>query len=57
MLFNLVKPFLSPVTLDKIQIFGNDPEKWRPVLFANIPESSVPEELGGTGGNISSLHM
>ncbi|XP_063926062.1 SEC14-like protein 3 [Zophobas morio] len=46
--FNVVKRFLNEYTLGKMQIFKNDPKKWKKVLLENIEAENLPEHYGGT---------
>ncbi|CAH1101405.1 unnamed protein product [Psylliodes chrysocephalus] len=46
--FNVVKRFMHGYTLSKIQIFKNEPKKWKPVLLSNISPDNLPEHYGGT---------
>jgi hypothetical protein len=47
-LYNVIKPFLSGKTLEKIQLFSYDADVWKRTLLAQIPPESIPEEYGGT---------
>ncbi|XP_003745441.1 SEC14-like protein 2 [Galendromus occidentalis] len=46
--FNLLKPLLNGTTLSKVQIFGKDPSKWKPVLLDAIDADQLPVRYGGT---------
>ncbi|EFA12792.2 SEC14-like protein 3 [Tribolium castaneum] len=46
--FNVIKRFLNEYTLGKIQIFKNDPKKWKKAVLANIEPDNLPEHFGGT---------
>ncbi|XP_068085642.1 SEC14-like protein 2 isoform X2 [Anabrus simplex] len=46
--FNIVKNFLKEYTLSKIQIYKNNPAKWKPVLLNQIPADQLPAYYGGT---------
>ena len=46
-LFNLIKPLLTPRTLAKVQICGQDPSKWKPILADKIPLRCLPIKYGG----------
>jgi hypothetical protein len=41
----LIKPWIDPVTSDKIQILGSD---FLPTLREHIEDSQIPPELGGS---------
>lgn len=45
--FGVVKKFLNEYTLSKINIFPNDPKKWKKVLLTNIDPDSLPKHYGG----------
>ena len=47
-LFALIKPLLSPVTLAKIKIYGSNSSKWKLALLNNIPADQIPVNYGGT---------
>ena len=44
----MVKPWIDPVTRDKMQLLGTD---FLPVLREYIDNSNIPVELGGTHEN------
>ncbi|XP_046633880.1 SEC14-like protein 2 isoform X4 [Daphnia pulicaria] len=46
--FNMVKPFLHPVTLDKISVFGFDKSEWSAALLKEIDADQLPVHFGGT---------
>lgn len=46
--FNVVKRFLNEYTLGKIQIFKNDPKKWKAAILANIEPDQIPAYYGGS---------
>ncbi|XP_046460797.1 SEC14-like protein 2 [Daphnia pulex] len=46
--FNMVKPFLHPVTLDKISVFGFDKSEWSAALLKEIDADQLPVHYGGT---------
>lgn len=48
LLFAMLKPFIPKNTLDKIEIFGPDQEKWRAVVREKFPCSQIPPYWGGT---------
>ncbi|CAL8125543.1 unnamed protein product [Orchesella dallaii] len=48
MLFNIIKPFLSPRTLDKVSIFPAQQNQWMPVLMKDIEQDQLPKYFGGT---------
>ncbi|XP_046633859.1 SEC14-like protein 2 [Daphnia pulicaria] len=48
LVFNMVKPFLHPVTLDKISIFGFDKSEWTAALLKEIDADQLPVHYGGT---------
>ncbi|RZC38237.1 SEC14-like protein 3, partial [Asbolus verrucosus] len=45
--FNVIKKFMNEYTIGKIQIFKNDPKKWKKVLLDNIGPDSLPQYFGG----------
>ncbi|OXA65142.1 SEC14-like protein 4 [Folsomia candida] len=47
-MFSVVKPFMSKATLDKIQVFGCDKEKWKKALRERFPVENIPPYWGGT---------
>ncbi|EFX85378.1 hypothetical protein DAPPUDRAFT_222627 [Daphnia pulex] len=44
----MVKPFLHPVTLDKISVFGFDKSEWSAALLKEIDADQLPVHFGGT---------
>ena len=44
----MIKPLLSPVTLDKVRIFGSDKNEWKTSLLAEIDAEQLPAHYGGT---------
>ncbi|CAL8125551.1 unnamed protein product [Orchesella dallaii] len=48
-LWNMLKPFLSQKTIDKIHICNSNLQKFRTVLLDQIPENQLPRRWGGTG--------
>lgn len=44
-IWNVIKRWLDPVTVDKITILGSS---YQPVLLAQIPEENLPAQFGGT---------
>lgn len=48
MLFAMIKPLLSPITLEKIRIFGSDKNEWQNSLLAEIDADQLPAHYGGT---------
>jgi len=48
MLFNIVKPFLSPRTLAKVSIFPAQPNQWIPALLKDIEQDQLPKYFGGS---------
>lgn len=47
MAFAVVRKFLNEYTLGKIQIFKNDPKKWKKALLENIDANNLPKYYGG----------
>lgn len=47
-MFSIVKPFMSKATLDKMQVFGCDKEKWKKVVRERFPVENMPPYWGGT---------
>lgn len=43
--FNAIKGFLDPVTVDKIKVLGSS---YQSELFAQVPKENLPKEFGGT---------
>lgn len=43
-----MKRFLNEYTLGKIQIFKNDPRKWKAAILSNIEPDQIPAYYGGT---------
>ncbi|KAL0271940.1 UNVERIFIED_CONTAM: hypothetical protein PYX00_005086 [Menopon gallinae] len=46
--FSIIKNFLNEYTISKIQIYKNDPKKWKPVLLKQIDQDQLPAYFGGT---------
>jgi hypothetical protein len=49
-LWSLIKPFIDPVTADKIHLLGNQDE-YLPILRQYIDDSNIPPEFGGNMEN------
>ncbi len=47
-IFNLFKPIMPKATLDKLEIFGPDREKWEAVVAEKFPTELIPPHWGGT---------
>lgn len=47
-IFNLIKPLIPKETLEKVEIFGADPEKWKKAISARLPLELIPPHWGGT---------
>jgi len=47
-LFGMLKPFMSGRTVDKIKVFGDDKEKWEPVVHQLVDPSQIRQRFGGT---------
>jgi metal transporter CNNM len=47
-LFNIVKPTLSTRTLEKVNIYGGNAEKWKTALLKHVHKDELPEAYGGT---------
>jgi hypothetical protein len=47
-LFNIMKPFIPKQTLEKIDIYGPEPEKWKAVVREKFPVHMIPPYWGGT---------
>lgn len=45
--FSVIKKFMNGYTLSKIQIFKNDPKKWKPAILENISPDNLPAHYGG----------
>ena len=50
-LFNFVKPFLNHSTMEKIQIFDSNKDKWFPALLDEIEINQIPSVCRGTMEN------
>ncbi len=48
LVYNIMKPFVSKATLEKIEIFGPDVEKWQAAVGKKFPMQLVPRHWGGT---------
>ncbi|XP_045532260.1 SEC14-like protein 2 [Pieris brassicae] len=46
--FSVVKKFMHEYTISKIRIFGTDPKKYQPQIFAIIDKDRLPAHYGGT---------
>ena len=46
--FSMVKPFLPPVTLEKINVYGFDKSEWSAALLKEIDADQLPAHYGGT---------
>lgn len=46
--FAIAKKCLNEYTLSKIQIYKNDPAKWKKAIFQTIPRNQLPVHFGGT---------
>ncbi|OXA55950.1 SEC14-like protein 3 [Folsomia candida] len=47
-LFSMLKVVIPKNTLEKIEIFGPDPEKWKAVVRQKFPVENIPTHWGGT---------
>lgn len=47
-IFNVLKPFIPKQTLEKVDIYGPEPEKWKKVIAERFPLELVPQRWGGT---------
>lgn len=47
-IFNLLKPVIPKATLEKIDIFGPDPEKWKSIVREKFPTENIPPHWGGS---------
>lgn len=43
-----MKPLLNKATVDKVRIFGSDPNEWKPFLLEEIEADQLPAIYGGT---------
>lgn len=43
-LFAMLKPFIPKATLEKIDIYGPEPEKWKAVLQKRFPVEKIPPQ-------------
>lgn len=48
MLYAMIKPLLAPNTVDKISVFGGDPNSWGPAVDALVAQDEVGPDFGGT---------
>jgi hypothetical protein len=48
---NAMRPFMSKLTRDALQIYGTNKAIWQPILFKYIDKSELPPEVGGNGSN------
>ena len=48
MIYNLMKPFLHQVTIDKIGVYGFDKAEWKAALLEEIDADQLPAYYGGT---------
>ena len=48
LLWNVIKPVLHKVTVDKVRIFGCDPNEWKAALLEEIEADQLPVIYGGT---------
>jgi hypothetical protein len=46
--FAMVKPFLNPVTLEKISVLGFDRKEWSAALLMEMDANQLPVRYGGT---------
>ena len=46
-IFNLLKGFLHPLTVEKIRIFSNNREEWQAAILEEIEADQIPEMYGG----------
>ncbi|OXA55943.1 putative SEC14-like protein 6 [Folsomia candida] len=47
-LFSMLKVVIPKSTLEKVEIFGPDPEKWKAVVRQKFPVENIPVHWGGT---------
>ncbi|CAL8141437.1 unnamed protein product [Orchesella dallaii] len=47
-LFSVLKPFIPKQTLEKVDIFGPEPEKWKRVVQERFLLETIPPHWGGT---------
>ncbi len=48
MIFNLMKPFMHQVTIDKVGVYGFDKNEWKAALLEEIEADQLPAYYGGT---------
>ncbi len=53
--YSILRPFISPNTQSKINLFGSNQDIWKAALRENFPPESIPEDYGGTGASYSAL--
>ncbi|XP_011873997.1 PREDICTED: SEC14-like protein 2 isoform X2 [Vollenhovia emeryi] len=46
--FSIIKKFMDDYTISKIQIYKNDPVKWKEAVLQLIPRDQLPAHFGGT---------
>lgn len=47
-IYNMMKPFMHQVTIDKVRIYGTDKKEWSTALLEDIDASQLPAYYGGT---------
>ena len=48
LVFAMVKPLMTQVTLDKLKVYGNDRAEWTAALLEEIDADQLPAHYGGT---------
>ena len=47
-IFNLMKGFLHPLTVEKVRIFSTNKDEWQAAILEEIEADQIPEMYGGT---------
>ena len=47
LVFAMVKPLMTQVTLDKLKVYGNDRAEWTAALLEEIDADQLPAHYGG----------
>ncbi|XP_046633901.1 SEC14-like protein 2 [Daphnia pulicaria] len=47
-IYNMMRPFMNQVTIDKICVYGFDKDEWQSALLKDIEADQLPAHYGGT---------
>ena len=47
-IYNMMRPFMHQVTIDKVCVYGFDKNEWKSALLKDIDADQLPEHYGGT---------